>query len=152
MREDRVLRRKEMGKAYKNKVKGTKRFKELKAASDKRYRDSHKEQLKVSKKLYSEKNKDRISKKHRQDYLNSITHYVVYMHTNKKGDIYIGSGTNLRPSQVVNSRGSKWIDCFSSGFDISIIAEFESKEEASQLETYFIKQIGLDNLVNTLIT
>lgn len=152
MREDRVLRRKETGKAYKNKVKGTERFKELKAASDKRYRESHKEQLSESSKVYRELNKDKIAEKKRKDYLESIKCYVVYMHTNKKGDMYIGSGTNLRPSQVVNSRGSKWIDSFSSGFDISIIAEFESKEEASQLETYIIKEIGLDNLVNTLIT
>jgi len=152
MREDRVLRRKENAKIWKDSVKGTKRFKELKAASNKRYRDSHEEQLRESKKVYRELNKEKISKKKRNDYLNSITHYVVYMHTNNKGDVYIGSGTNLRPTQVVNSRGSKWIESFSNGFDVSVLAEFKSKDEASQLETYIIKEIGLDNLVNTLIT
>jgi hypothetical protein len=152
MREDRVLRRKEKAKVWKDSVKGTKRFKELKAASDKRYRESHKEQLSESKKAYRELNKDKIAKKKRQDYLSSITSYVVYIHTNNKGDVYVGSGTNLRPSQVSNSRGSKWIESFSNGFNTSVLAEFESKQEASQLETYIIKEIGLDNLVNTLIT
>ena len=77
------------------------------------------------------------------------THFVVYKHTSKKGDVYIGSGTNFRPYTFAKTNRSKeWHDAFDSDCEVHILAEFRDRDSARELEKSIILEIGLDNLVN----
>ena len=93
-------------------------------------------------KHYAE-NKEAIKEYHAE----KTTHFVVYKHTNSKGDLYIGCGNNLRP-YLFSNRKRNWKDAFNSDCQIHVIAEFKDRETARELESLMIEEIGLDNLVN----
>ena len=81
-----------------------------------------------------------------------LTHFVVYMHSNSSGNIYIGSGWNVRPYRIWDSlRTPNWIAAFKGAIVcIEILGKFDSKKEAHEAEKALIAKIGLDNLVNVL--
>jgi len=104
-----------------------------------------KEEKKIYNKIYYKANKEQRKAR----YKSSITHYVAYKHTNDKGDVYIGSGSNLRPYEKGgNGRGKNWKEAFSDGCTTTILKRFNTLKDARVYEQFFINRIGLDNLVN----
>ena len=132
-----------------NKKKRTKKYKteeerqDAKKKSVAKYHKSNKKKINERKKANYLKNKDSISEK----YYNSITKYVVYKHTNSKGEIYIGSGNNHRPNYFRN-RPEAWVNAFKDECEVTIIAEFTDRNEAFLAEEKILRDIGLDNLIN----
>ena len=131
--------------------------KECRAAYDKHYRSipeiRDREKARKSTPEYRVKeraNKSRLEYRLRERELKNakITHFVVYMHTNKSGDVYIGEGNNLRPN-VIGNRHKEWKKVFNrDNLKIDILYTFETKLEAQIKEMELIAQIGLNNLVN----
>ena len=78
------------------------------------------------------------------------THFVAYKHTNSKGQIYLGAGTNLRPYLLNDSlRTPNWISTYSNDIIcIDVLDTFDTKKEARKAERALIAKIGLSNLVN----
>ena len=112
--------------------------------------EERKESRKVATAKYRDKNRDNINKTRMNKYYNNTTHYVVYKHTNSKGDVYIGCGTNLRPYEFsTNNRSKEWFNAFhNNDCKIHIISEFKDKKDAKEFEKSLITDIGLDNLIN----
>ena len=115
-------------------------------ASAKHYA-KNKEAKKKYRAKYSLENKEAIKEYHAKYRAEARTHFVVYKHTNSKGQIYIGCGSNLRPYDFNNRKGN-WKDAFKDDCQIHVVAEFKDKESARELEKLMIEYIGLDNLVN----
>tara|TARA_R110001606_G_scaffold35259_2_gene102708 strand:+ start:327 stop:710 length:384 start_codon:yes stop_codon:yes gene_type:complete len=118
-------------------------LKKARAISDTKYRANNKDKIKESNAKWLSKNK----KYHIERRLNTTTHFTVYKHTNSKGDVYIGSGNNLRPYNFVN-RSKSWIEAFKNDCTVSIVSEFKDRECARELEALMISEIGLKNLIN----
>ena len=98
---------------------------------------------------YRAENKESYKKYQAKRYAEKTTHFVVYKHTNYKGDVYIGCGDNLRPYCFSKSQRSKeWHEAFDNDCEITIISEFKDRETARKLERSMIDEIGLSNLVN----
>ena len=121
----------------------------------KEYQDKYdlenKEAIKEYRAKYKAENKEAIKKSNAKYRASLRTHFVVYKHTNSKGDIYIGCGTNLRPHQFKgNDRSKEWHEAFNDDCEITIISEFKDKESARELEKSLIQSIGLSNLVNVI--
>ena len=115
-------------------------------ASAKHYA-KNKEAIKEGNTKWRAKNKEAKKEYDAKHYADVRTHFVVYKHTNSKGQIYIGCGSNLRPYDFRN-RLNHWKDAFKDDCQIHVVAEFKDKETARELESLMIDTIGLDNLVN----
>ena len=77
-----------------------------------KWRAENKEARKEYEAKYRAENKE-TAKEYNAKYKASLkTHFVVYDHTNSKGDIYIGCGDNLRPYHFSNRKVKDWIRCF----------------------------------------
>ena len=76
--------------------------------------------------------------------------YVLYKHTNSKGDVYIGSGESKRPYGLRDSvRSANWIEAFKgSEVFVEVLNTFNRKWDARIAERQLIQSIGLENLVN----
>ena len=75
--------------------------------------------------------------------------FIVYKHTNDKGDVYIGSGNYKRPyDNSLLSRYETHFNAFNGSPNIEIISRFKCKEIARAYESYLIAQMGIDNLIN----
>ena len=109
----------------------------------KQKRDSKKESLREYSAKYYTDNKSQFKTKYYQDKIKS---FVVYTHTNGT-DTYVGSGTNLRPSQK-QGRSQGWKIAFNKGFKSEVLFECSTKEEAKIKEMEIINMIGTDNLIN----
>ena len=133
------------------KVKLTK--KQLKSIANKQYREANKEALRLKR----EDKKDSLKEYNKSYYKNNkskfyddrIEGYVVYEHCSG-GLKYIGEGTSLRPKQTYG-RSQSWKKAFNNGFEVNILARFETKAEAERYEAKLIKETGIENLVNTNI-
>jgi len=98
---------------------------------------------------YKAKNKETIKEYHAKYRASLITHFVVYAHTNSKGDVYIGCGDNLRPYKFKgNNRSKDWHKAFDNECEIKILGEFKNKKQALTKEKELINAFGLNNLVN----
>tara|TARA_R110000796_G_scaffold230910_1_gene348717 strand:+ start:335 stop:748 length:414 start_codon:yes stop_codon:yes gene_type:complete len=134
------------------KVKLTK--KQLKSISNKKYREANKEALRLKREDKKESVREYNSNYYKNNktkfYDDRINCYVVYEHCTG-GLRYIGEGTNLRPKQTYG-RSQSWHKAFSNGYEVNIIARFETKGEAQRYEAELIRQTGIHNLVNTNIS
>ena len=99
-------------------------------------------------KAYRKANREKLLSQMREYSKCRITHYVTYKHTNKSGDVYIGSGSNIRPYIKANRKKGNWMKAFSDGFEIEILKKFSNIDDARAYERQLINEIGLDNLVN----
>ena len=116
-----------------------------------KYRAENKESRKESSAKWRANNKEAQKEYKAKTYAEKTTHYVTYTHTNTQGDVYIGSGTNLRPYQFNSkSRSVAWHDAFSNDCEITIIAEFKDREDAFNLECKMIEETGINNLINKI--
>lgn len=114
-----------------------------------KWRAKNKDKVKEYHAKWYAKNKEARKEQMSKYITDKITHFVTYAHTNSKGDVYIGSGTNLRPYQFSsNGRSIAWHEAFSSDCQITILAEFKDKEQAMELEAILIDEHNLDTLVN----
>ena len=115
------------------------------------YRKENKETVRANRIAYDKANKEAKAARMKANYKSKLTHFVVYMHSNNKGDVYIGEGTNLRPYSFSNRTNEAWSKHFSRDtVKVEILYKFETKKEAQIKERELIAQIGLNNLVNTL--
>ena len=76
--------------------------------------------------------------------------FYVYQHLKKDTDevFYIGKGSGYR-ARVKSQRSKHWNNVVNKyGYDIEIVQDELSEDEAFQLEVELITKIGLDNLVN----
>jgi len=146
--------RKEYMKAYReanrDKAKASsKAWRNANREKSKAYSKAWREENKEYDKAYREANREKYNASSRAWQEANTTHYVTYKHTNKAGDVYIGSGHNLRPYvKNSSSRSKAWIKAFSNGFEIEILKEFSNKEDALRYESELINKIGLESLVN----
>lgn len=116
-----------------------------------KYYAENKEAIKEYKAKYNAENKEAKKEYDAKHYADVRTHYAVYKHTNSKGDVYIGCGSNLRPYDFnVSSRSKAWHEAFDNDCQIHVLAEFKDRETARELESLMIEEIGLDNLVNII--
>jgi len=117
----------------------------------KSYYRKNKDKIIAYSKSYYQSNRGSIAAKSVAKYQDSVTHYVVYSHTSLEGQVYIGSGTNLRPYifDSVNRRRN-WHKVFTKDtVKVEILHKFDTRDEAMIKESELIKSIGLENLVNT---
>lgn len=136
-----------MGRARKYYTESDK--KEARKIANAKYYLENKEACKDRYAKYRANNREAYNERRARYNASLRTHFVTYTHTNTKGDVYIGSGTNLRPYQFnSNSRSTAWHEAFSSDCQITILAEFKDKEQARDLEAILIDEHNLDTLVN----
>ena len=131
------------------KVKLTK--KQLTSITNKKYREANKETLRLKREDKKESLKEYNNSYYKNNkskfYDDRIDSYVVYEHYS--GSLkYIGEGTSLRPKQKYG-RSQNWHRAFSGGFEINILARFDTKKEAKKYEAQLIKKTGIENLINT---
>ena len=122
-------------------------------ANAKWYAKNKKPCMKTKKKKrakYYAENKETLKERQAKWRANSITHFVVYAHTNSKGNIYIGCGSNIRPYDFHNGRSKEWRKAFDNECEIKILGEFKYKKQALTKEKELINAFGLNNLVNAI--
>tara|TARA_R110002074_G_scaffold108381_4_gene233910 strand:- start:74 stop:442 length:369 start_codon:yes stop_codon:yes gene_type:complete len=76
--------------------------------------------------------------------------FVVYSHTNNKGDVYIGEGRKRRAIDFTKVRRSKsWNSKFNrENTVVKILGYTDTKIQSKRLESKLITQIGINNLTN----
>jgi len=116
------------------------------------YYQANKKNLSNSQKTRRANNRDIIAAKDKAYYKGLTTSFVVYRHSNDSGDLYIGSGTNLRPYQMNQcNRNANWHKSFNKDtVKVEILHTYSTKTEAQAKESELIKSIGLSNLVNII--
>lgn len=80
--------------------------------------------------------------------------FCVYLHIDNNGDIfYVGQGTILRANKRCKGRSRKWQDKAKDGYDVLIVYDTLSKEEAVYLEKQTILKLRSQNqpLVNVSV-
>jgi len=124
---------------------------EAKRITQAKWRANNKEAIREINAKYRAENEYKYNKEYHAKYrAEKKTHFVVYKHTNSKGNVYIGCGTNLRPYEFYNRQRSKaWHESFDNECEVTILTRYKDIESARELETHLIQTIGLDNLVNT---
>ena len=122
--------------------------------------EERKEAIRLSQAKWRAKNRDYQTKYHAENkeaskerkakwYANKKTRFVVYTHTNSKGQIYIGSGNSLRPYHFYgNQRSREWHEAFDNDCQVTILTKYKDKYSAKELESYLIKENRGDNLIN----
>tara|TARA_R110002049_G_C9013405_1_gene550824 strand:- start:92 stop:619 length:528 start_codon:yes stop_codon:yes gene_type:complete len=154
--EQKKARRKAYMKAYMKTYNKSREYtperKEYMKVYSKAYQSENKAKIKEHVRAYNAKPGIKERKKAYSDahYASKNTHFVTYKHTNSKGDIYLGSGTNHRPYRLHNSvRSTDWIATYSDSIIcIDVLDTFDTKQKARKAERDLISQIGLSNLVN----
>ena len=116
------------------------------------YYQANKKNLSNSQKTRRANNREIIAAKDKAYYKGLTTSFVVYRHSNDLGDLYIGSGTNLRPRQMNQcNRNANWHKSFSKDtVKVEILHTYSTKAEALSKERELIESIGLNNLVNNI--
>ena len=72
--------------------------------------------------------------------------FYIYEHT-LNNSRYIGKGCGDRCNSK-KKRGKTWKDAFKDDFNVKILMDGLTEDEAWELEEFVIDEIGLDNLVN----
>ena len=116
------------------------------------YYQANKKNLSNSQKTRRANNREIIAAKDKAYYKGLTTSFVVYRHSNDSGDLYIGSGTNLRPRQMNQcNRNANWHKSFSKDtVKVEVLHTYSTKAEALSKERELIESIGLNNLVNII--
>jgi hypothetical protein len=77
---------------------------------------------------------------------------VVYIHRRNDDNsiFYVGMGNTDRPYSK-DKRSNEWLSEANKGYSVDVLISGLTKEDALELETFIISEIGLDNLTNKTV-
>lgn len=93
------------------------------------------------------KNRDKVLNYKKKSYLKASKGFVVYTHI-CNGNLYVGMGNSKRPNVFSNRRDHHKEKFPKRETTVRILAKFQTREEARELEEFVIETIGLQNLIN----
>jgi len=110
--------------------------KEAKKIANHKWRSNNREKVNATQRAWSKKRKE-------------LNEFTVYVHYNDNNEVYVGSGSSIRPYQFTScSRSKVWQKTFNSKPTVEVLKTFENRSDAKEFELKVIRLIGAGLLIN----